>query len=61
MLDDSKKCPCCGDCSGTVERRRRNTAYVDDECNFLNSCQECKDLDDEQFAELWAEYYAGRI
>lgn len=55
------KCPCCGEIKEDVKRRRRNTAYVNDENNFLTACRECQDRDDEYYAERWEEYYSGRL
>lgn len=61
MPDNLKECPICGSLSDSVARRHRNTAYVDEESNYLTACRECQDRDDEYFAERWAEYYSGRL
>ncbi len=51
------ECPCChAHCLG-VKRRRLNTAYPNDESNFLESCGPCHQDAVEHYAELWDEYY----
>jgi hypothetical protein len=52
-------CPCCGELSNTVSRRRRNTQYCQmlDECNWLEACEVCMEQDDEYNADRWEEYY----
>lgn len=55
------KCPICDGDDGTVERRHQNTAYVDEESNWLTSCKECFDEAEEYWAERWAEYYGSRL
>jgi len=59
MGDEVKECVCCGKTGPDVKRRHRNTQYVDEESNYLTACRECQDMDDEYFAERWAEYYSG--
>lgn len=54
----TKKCPICEKNRYTVEKRPRDTSYVDDENNYLTSCIECYARDCEYYAERWAEYYA---
>lgn len=34
---------------------RQNTNYCDEEANFVTLCQECKDENDEYWAEMWDE------
>jgi hypothetical protein len=53
------KCKCCRQFKWSVKTRARNTAYVDDENNYLKSCLECAERDYEYFKELWADYYSG--
>ena len=50
-------CPCCHAFS-RVDRRRLNTAYVDDERNYLESCRDCFEAEVEHYADLWADYYS---
>jgi len=52
-------CPFCATCVDSVELRRRNTAYVDDELNWLIACEECHQADFDYYAERWADYYQG--
>lgn len=54
------KCPCCEVKSTTVERRGRNTCYLEDELNYLVSCLLCWMRDWDYYAERWAEYWSSR-
>lgn len=56
-----KTCPCCERDMPDVERRHRNTAYVEEELNWLESCNECFQADWEHFADMWREYYGSRL
>ena len=42
-----------------VKRRRQNTAYEDEESNFVVACKNCFDEIQEQWAERWDEYYSS--
>lgn len=55
------RCLCCGVYTHDVERRRMNTAYVNEASNYLTSCLSCYEESERHWAELWAEYYAGRL
>lgn len=50
-------CPACGEYGATLYHR--NTAYHDDELNWSNACESCQEIEFEQYAEMWREYYAG--
>lgn len=53
-------CPCCQrNRVGPIKTWHRNTAYVNDELNYLTSCVHCIMLDDLNFAYDWADYYNG--
>ena len=53
-------CPQCGRWFRyTRKKRRRNTAYCEDELNWLYSCRECYEYDCDYFEELWKDYYSG--
>jgi cytochrome c553 len=52
-------CPCCQEQRFDVRKRRRNTAYVNEESNWLICCGECHESDVEDYAELWDTYYHG--
>lgn len=52
-------CKCCKKFRLSIKKRRRNTAYVNEESNWLTACKECQQEDDEYNRERWAEYYSG--
>lgn len=53
-------CDCaCKGYSLNVERRRLNTAYVDDELNYITCCIFCYITAYKQYEELWKDYYAS--
>jgi hypothetical protein len=54
-----KICGCGSNLRISKEKRRRNTAYADEECNWLNPCCDaCYMEDHNHYADLWAGYYA---
>lgn len=51
-------CPHCECESDTVERRRQNTSYVDDdELNYITCCLECFERVQEYWADMWDMYW----
>ena len=56
-------CPCCERKQPDVAQRRRNTLYHRDyeESNWLRSCGECFDLDNEVLNDQWADYRNGML
>lgn len=60
-MPELKTCPCCGTVSDTVERRRMNTAYADEESNYLTSCLACFEMSEDYWRERWADYYGGLL
>jgi hypothetical protein len=48
--------PCEND---TAVRRRQNTAYVEDERNWVTLCPECMAANDAHWKDMWDDYYAG--
>lgn len=54
---------CCqgvdGPCYNKATKRRQNTAYTDDNMNWVTMCDECAKFNDERWDEQWREYYAG--
>lgn len=55
-------CPACGDPhSLTVERRRLNTAYHNEESNWQTSCCHCFRESVEHYQELWDDYNSSRL
>lgn len=54
-------CPCCGRLSPSVEKRSRNTCYLDDDLNYLVSCLECFQMDWDYYQERWEDYWSERF
>lgn len=55
-------CPwCCRYFRYGVRTRRRNTAYYDEENNYITACAECRDEDWAYFKERWDEYNSMRL
>ena len=52
-------CPACG--RPGAERRRQNTAYADDERNFVTLCPSCHEENNEHWREQWQEYWGNVI
>jgi hypothetical protein len=47
-------------CDSTdAEKRRQNTAYVDDDRNFAVLCDECQKKTNEYWRDQWNDYYQG--
>lgn len=57
----SVTCQQCEQESTTVERRRQNTAYADEESNWVTVCEKCFEKIQENWEEMWEDYYAGRL
>lgn len=55
-------CPMCDKwfCKG-VKRRRQNTAYQDEESNYVTVCPICFEEIQENWAEMWKDYWSSRI
>jgi hypothetical protein len=53
-----KKCPCCGINKPYVLRRRQNTAYEDEESNYVECCEDCFEQIESYWEERWQEYYS---
>lgn len=54
-------CCCCG-CVGVEPRKRLNTAYLNDECNWqAYACPLCSMEIDDYWTERWQEYYRGLL
>ena len=54
-------CPGCKRFTSTIERRRQNTLYPDDESNHVTCCSECFDEVQAYWEERWDEYNSGRL
>lgn len=50
-------CPCCNKKSTSVSRRRLNTAYTNEEQNWLISCRSCFECQYEYYLELWGQIH----
>lgn len=57
----SMECVKCGRNSETVERRRQNTKYAQEERNWVVACEECFKEIEEYWAEMWEDYYCDRL
>lgn len=47
-----------GPCFRKGKRRRQNTAYCDDELNWVFFCDKCQEMNEEYWAERWSDYYS---
>ena len=52
-----RACPICKRRCRTVERRRMNTAYANEESNFTTCCAECFERTEDYWRDCWQEYY----
>jgi len=52
-------CPCCRLPVDDLRLFHRNTCYVNEELNWLVSCEDCQNEDYIYFADLWADYYSS--
>lgn len=48
-----------GACMNEGKRRRQNTHYVDDELNYVISCDSCFEEIENDWENMWADYYSG--
>lgn len=53
-----KVCPQCKKQCHTVKRRKRNTAFNDDENNYIEVCFECWQEDCQYWDERWNDYWS---
>ena len=51
------RCQHCG-CFG-AKRQHQNTAYCDEDSNYLTLCKDCQQEADNYYDELWTDYYNG--
>lgn len=58
---DRKICPHCAMLRDDATRRQQDTAYEDDEKNFVECCEDCIIEINAYWAERWAEYYGGLL
>lgn len=53
---------CPGECQSfktTIKMRRMNTAYVDEDLNYIECCNECFEEVQAHWKDMWDEYYSG--
>jgi len=50
------RCQICG--KNGAQRRRQNSAYVDDNKNFATLCDDCQEDANEYWQERWNDYYS---
>ena len=48
-------------CLKIGKRRRRNTAYNEDENNFVFQCGSCFEIEEAHWADMWSDYNSGRL
>jgi len=58
VLSMSEKC-IHPHCDKDGERYRQNTAYVNEESNWVVLCPEHIEENEAYWADMWAEYYSG--
>ena len=46
-------------CKNPGKRRRQNTQYEKEEDNWVFMCEECFDFRQEEWEEMWRDYYRG--
>lgn len=52
-------CPMCKKESATVERRRQNTAYLEEESNWVTVCEDCFEEIQWQWEQMWRDLYGN--
>ena len=52
------KCIMCKEDKPDVRRRRQNTAYVEDERNFVILCDDCNETNEAYWKEQWEDFYS---
>lgn len=55
------RCDHCGRYFKYPKRRRMSTAYVEEEANYCVECKECFIETQEYWADMWRDYYSGRL
>jgi hypothetical protein len=56
-------CSCCGtwfNKRGSINKRRLNTAYVEESSNWIISCEDCFNEGLTYYQERWDDYHRGR-
>lgn len=58
-MEESKICEWCAKESADVVTYRQITNYVEDEQNIFTLCPNCREENDQHWAEMWREYNAS--
>ncbi|MOA31764.1 hypothetical protein D3C78_1529390 [compost metagenome] len=53
------KCARCKQEKESTKKRRTNTAYVEDELNFVTECDECFEETESYWEQMWKENSYG--
>ena len=56
-MSDNNICPVCNTVCNSVETRRQNTRYTNEEQNYIVSCIECYKSREEYWKEMWEDVY----
>ena len=59
ISENNNICPMCGIEKYDIHYRRMNTAYIEDDSNYITVCKDCFDEVEGIWKERWQEYYAG--
>lgn len=51
-----KECGQCNQQKDSVERRQTNTAYVEEELNWVTECAECFELTEDHWRMMWEDH-----
>lgn len=54
-------CPCCACLVPELISYHQQTCYQAHDSNWVILCAECKELNDEYWADLWRDYYVDRM
>lgn len=52
-------CPYCKREGEDIKKRRKNSAYVDDNRNYTVSCLSCYEETVEYYSDMWADFWSG--
>lgn len=48
-----------GPCGMRAIRRRQSTSYVEDHANWVVLCDECHEMNEDMWRDMWDDYYSG--
>ena len=58
---DPGRCGYCNRIVRGVKRRHMNTAYTEEDRNYMTSCRACFNASELEWDAMWKEYNAGRL